>query len=126
LTEVTQTSGEAASQQIIWLGPACPSWELSSSNFIAMAISLFTAIAASLLAPVHAAGTKSYNGLAITPAMGWDNWNAFGCKINEELLLSTAEKIVEFGLRDLGMCLPMFGDCTMLTEALGQGTTTSF
>ena len=50
-----------------------------------------------------AAGTKSYNGLAITPAMGWDNWNAFGCKINQELLLTTAKKIVDYGLRDLGM-----------------------
>ena len=50
----------------------------------------------------NAAGTFSYNGLALTPAMGWDNWNAFGCKISEELILTTAQKIVEFGLRDLG------------------------
>ena len=49
-----------------------------------------------------AAGTSSYNGLALTPAMGWDNWNAFGCKISEELILSTAQKIVDLGLRDLG------------------------
>ena len=50
----------------------------------------------------NAAGTSSYNGLALTPAMGWDNWNAFGCKVSEELILSTAQKIVDFGLRDLG------------------------
>lgn len=50
----------------------------------------------------NAAGTSSYNGLAITPAMGWDNWNAFGCLVSEELILTTAQKIVEFGLRDLG------------------------
>lgn len=50
----------------------------------------------------NAAGTSSYNGLALTPAMGWDNWNAFGCKISEELILTTAQKIVELGLRDLG------------------------
>lgn len=49
-----------------------------------------------------AAGTSSYNGLALTPAMGWDNWNAFGCTISEELILTTAQKIVDFGLRDLG------------------------
>lgn len=55
-----------------------------------------------LFLPVLSAGTASYNGLALTPQMGWDNWNAFGCKINEELLLSTAQKIVEFGLKDLG------------------------
>lgn len=50
----------------------------------------------------NAAGTFSYNGLALTPAMGWDNWNAFGCMVSEELILNTAQKIVEFGLRDLG------------------------
>lgn len=55
------------------------------------------------LAPqLDAAGTFSYNGLSNTPAMGWDNWNAFGCMISEELILNTAQKIVEFGLRDLG------------------------
>lgn len=48
------------------------------------------------------ADIKSYNGLALTPPMGWNNWNAFECKINEELLLSTAQKIAGFGLRDLG------------------------
>ena len=65
------------------------------------------ATAAALLLPplalrCDAAGTFSYNGLANTPAMGWDNWNAFGCKVSQELILSTAQKIVEFGLRDLG------------------------
>ena len=52
--------------------------------------------------PVQSAGTKSYNGLAITPAMGWDNWNAFACKVTEELMLTTAQRILDFGLRDLG------------------------
>lgn len=60
------------------------------------------AIAALLVASLCSAGKASYNGLALTPQMGWDNWNAFGCKINEDLLLSTAQKIVDFGLRDLG------------------------
>lgn len=61
---------------------------------------------AALLLPLalraKAAGTSSYNGLALTPAMGWDNWNAFGCKVSQELIITTAQKIVELGLRDLG------------------------
>ncbi len=65
------------------------------------------ATAALLVASPCSAGKTSYNGLALTPQMGWDNWNAFGCKINEELLLSTAQKIVDFGLRDLGQPLPI-------------------
>ena len=39
----------------------------------------------------------SYNGLANTPQMGWDNWNAFGCNINETLFLNAAQKIVDYG-----------------------------
>ena len=42
-------------------------------------------------------GAASYNGLAVTPQMGWDNWNAFACDISQELLLSTAKKIVDYG-----------------------------
>ena len=65
-----------------------------------------TTLLLSLVPRGDAAGMSSYNGLALTPAMGWDNWNAFGCKVSEELILSTAQKIVEFGLRDLGKKRP--------------------
>ena len=70
----------------------------------------------------------SYNGLAITPQMGWvfhitsrmcrlladsyqDNWNAFGCNVSETLLLGTAQKIVDYGLRDLGYYYIVLDDC---------------
>lgn len=47
-------------------------------------------------------GAASYNGLNLVPQMGWDNWNAFGCDVDEELLLGTARAMVNYGLRDLG------------------------
>ena len=61
-----------------------------------------TVFTAAVAVFVTQAETASYNGLAITPQMGWDNWNAFGCKVDEELLLNTAQKMVDYGLRDLG------------------------
>ena len=64
------------------------------------------AIVAFLATRVVAPGTASYNGLALTPQMGWDNWNAFGCDIDEKLLLGTAQLIVDYGLRDLGTYQP--------------------
>ena len=70
----------------------------STSTWLAASTTLLL----SLVLRGDAAGSSSYNGLALTPAMGWDNWNAFGCKVSEDLILSTAQKIVEFGLRDLG------------------------
>ena len=61
-----------------------------------------TVFAAAVAVFVTQAETASYNGLAITPQMGWDNWNAFACNVDEELLLNTAQKMVDYGLRDLG------------------------
>jgi len=70
---------------------------------MARSLTAWLSTAAVLLAPIaSAAGTTSYNGLALMPQMGWDNWNAFACDISEEMILSTAQKIVDYGLRDLG------------------------
>nr|Q99172.1 RecName: Full=Alpha-galactosidase; AltName: Full=Alpha-D-galactoside galactohydrolase; AltName: Full=Melibiase; Flags: Precursor [Lachancea cidri]AAA35280.1 alpha-galactosidase [Lachancea cidri] len=57
------------------------------------------------------AASPSYNGLGLTPQMGWDNWNSFGCSVKEELLLGTAEKIVKLGLKDLGYNYIILDDC---------------
>ncbi|KAF2501899.1 alpha-galactosidase [Lophium mytilinum] len=56
-------------------------------------------------------GASSYNGLNLVPQMGWDNWNAFGCDVNETLLLQTAERMVQYGLRDLGYQYIVLDDC---------------
>ena len=40
-----------------------------------------------------------------------DNWNAFGCNVSETLLLGTAQKIVDYGLRDLGYYYIILDDC---------------
>lgn len=39
------------------------------------------------------------NGLALTPPMGWNDWNAFGCNVSAKLVEQTADKIVSSGLR---------------------------
>ena len=36
----------------------------------------------------------SYNGLANTPPMGFNDWNAYGCNVSETLIKQTADKIV--------------------------------
>ncbi|KAF2122454.1 glycoside hydrolase superfamily [Lophiotrema nucula] len=43
--------------------------------------------------------------------MGWNNWNAFHCDVNETLVLETANRMVELGLRDLGYNLISIDDC---------------
>ena len=40
--------------------------------------------------------------VARTPPMGWNSWNTFGGNINEELVKTTADAMVNTGLRDAG------------------------
>jgi alpha-galactosidase len=56
-------------------------------------------------------GASSYNGLNLVPQMGWNNWNAFQCEVNETLLLDTARKMVSLGLRDAGYNYIVLDDC---------------
>lgn len=58
-----------------------------------------------------AAAAQSYNGLAVTPQMGWDNWNAFGCDVDAALLTTSARAIVDLGLRDIGYQYVILDDC---------------
>lgn len=46
--------------------------------------------------------SASRNGLGVTPQMGWNNWNAFGCDVSEDLMLNTASLLVDMGFRDTG------------------------
>ncbi|KAG2417947.1 hypothetical protein HFD88_001046 [Aspergillus terreus] len=55
--------------------------------------------------------TALNNGLAVTPQMGWDNWNAFGCSLSQSLILSTASFIKKTGLRDAGYHYIILDDC---------------
>lgn len=56
-------------------------------------------------------GASSYNGLNLVPQMGWNNWNAFHCDVNESLLLTTAQDMVDYGLRDIGYDHIVLDDC---------------
>lgn len=69
-----------------------------------------TIVGAALLAS-KAAAVLMHNALAVTPQMGWDNWNAFGCAVSEDLLLGTATRMVELGLRDAGYYYIVLDDC---------------
>ena len=42
------------------------------------------------------------NGLALTPPMGYNTWNAFHGDIDEDVVKSTADLMVELKLRDAG------------------------
>lgn len=50
------------------------------------------------------------DNLQLTPDR-WDNWNAYGCDVSEELILSTARQMARIGLRDVGYHYVILDDC---------------
>jgi Alpha galactosidase A len=46
--------------------------------------------------------SQKYNGLALTPPMGWSIWNTFKGNINEQLIHEAADAMVSSGMRDAG------------------------
>ncbi len=54
--------------------------------------------------------------LALTPPMGFNDWNAFGCDVNETLIKDTADLFVSLGLRDAGYRYVNIDDCWSLRE----------
>ena len=45
---------------------------------------------------------KLDNGLGLTPQMGWNSWNHFGCNVNQDVISSTIDTIVSTGLAKSG------------------------
>lgn len=52
----------------------------------------------------------SYNGMSITPAMGWDTYNAYAYTYNETTIQENARRLVNLGFRDLGYTVVIFDD----------------
>lgn len=55
-----------------------------------------------LLASVVTAAGALYASAWETPTMGWSSWNAYGHRINEEIIKSQASSMAANGLRDAG------------------------
>jgi alpha-galactosidase len=54
---------------------------------------------------------QKFEGLAITPPMGWNTWNTFADKIDEQLIRESAEAIVNSGMKDAGYIYVNLDDC---------------
>jgi hypothetical protein len=58
------------------------------------------------------------NGLGLTPQMGWNSWNHFGCNISETLIKETADLLVSTGLVDKGYTYLNLDDCWQVINHL--------
>jgi len=83
---------------------------LLSTLLIALAI----ALALPVDSPVRADQkftSRLPNGLALTPPMGWNSWNKFGCAITEDIIKRQADAMVNSGMRDAGYVYLVVDDC---------------
>lgn len=73
-----------------------------------------------LLAGVERAHAGS-NGLAITPQMGWNTWNHFGCDISEDTIVTAAQAFLDYNLTQYGYeCAYSLVACVALGLCVGN------
>lgn len=87
-------------------------------------LSSLTLLAGTVPAVLFAAAapaTALDNGLAAVPPMGWNDWNAFGCNVDEQLVEQTADAFVTSGLRDAGYKYLNIDDCWALPTRDADG-----
>jgi len=54
--------------------------------------------------------------LALTPPMGWNSWNKFGCNVSEDLIKQTADAMVKSGMKDVGYQYVVIDDCWQVSR----------
>lgn len=66
------------------------------------------------------------NGLALTPPMGWNSWNNFGCNVSDTLIRQMADAMVSQGMLAAGYNYVNIDDCWQNTARTnGHVTATS-
>ncbi len=54
--------------------------------------------------------------VALTPPMGWNSWNKFGCNVSEDLIKQTADALVSSGMKDAGYEYLVIDDCWQVSR----------
>ena len=73
---------------------------------------LITMILLTIITTVNSQGNNyaqnyhKYEGLAVTPPMGWNSWNKFACNVDENLIKEIADAMVSSGMKDAGLDKP--------------------
>jgi alpha-galactosidase len=83
---------------------------MKNKMLIVIALFFFTTIKA-----------QKFEGLAMTPPMGWNSWNTFQTNIDEKLVKETADKMVSSGMKDAGYQYLVLDDGWMAMERDSAG-----
>ena len=55
--------------------------------------------------------SQKFDGLTLTPPMGWNSWNKFACDVDERLIREIADAMVSSGMKDVGYRYVVIDDC---------------
>jgi alpha-galactosidase len=55
--------------------------------------------------------SQKFEDLAMTPPMGWNSWNKFGCDVSETMIKRMADAMVQSGLVNVGYQYIIIDDC---------------
>src|SRR3954451_7330542 len=73
---------------------------------------LLAATAAALSLSVAAPAAVAAPGSpALTPPLGWNSWNSFGCNVSEATIHQAADAMASSGMRDAGYQYIVVDDC---------------
>lgn len=65
--------------------------------------------------------SQKFENLALTPPMGWNSWNKFGCDVSEDLIKQIADAMVSNGMKDAGYVFVVIDDCWQIgRDSLGN------
>jgi alpha-galactosidase len=79
------------------------------------------ALAVAALACFAGSAAALDNGVARTPPMGFNDWNAFGCKVNERLIERSADAMISSGMAAAGYRYVNIDDCWLSHARDGAG-----
>jgi alpha-galactosidase len=74
-----------------------------------------------LAQPAVPAQSAPADALTLTPPMGFNDWNAFGCNVSEDLITATADLFVSSGLQAAGYSYVNIDDCWMTAARDADG-----
>lgn len=64
---------------------------------------------------------QKFDGLALTPPMGWNSWNTFACNVDEALMRQVTDAMVSSGMKDAGYQYVVLDDCWEAMERDNAG-----
>jgi alpha-galactosidase len=88
---------------------------------VALSLALVTTGNVVLPASVSAVPVPDTETLVPIPPMGFNNWNAFGCDVNETLIRETADALISSGLAERGYEYVNIDDCWSMRERGADG-----